>query len=123
MSSSVTYYDCKHCSSTGTWTNGEEVTSCRACAKVYVLSFWRRSGQVGLVCGCCRGLGKAEPFTDRLNKRVAPVLAVLLCFGVLTLILVTSIFNHQSFSEILAFGSTIIGALTGFYFSNNKNNF
>jgi len=45
----------------------------------------------------------------------------LLTFCVLTLIMVTSIFNHQHFSEILAFGSAIIGTVTGFYFSANKN--
>jgi len=123
MASSLNFYECKHCSATGTCTNGENQTACRACARLNELPFWRRSGQVGLVCGCCRGLGKAEPFTDRLNKRMAPVLAVLLTFCVLTLIMVTSIFNHQHFSEILAFGSAIIGAVTGFYFSANKNNF
>ena len=121
MSSSLTFYECKHCSATGTCTNGEDQAACRACARLNELPFWRRSGQVGLVCGCCRGLGKAEPFTDRLNKRMAPVLAVLLVFCVLTLIMVTSIFNHQHFSEILAFGSAIIGTVTGFYFSANKN--
>lgn len=123
MSSPVIFYECKHCSATGTCTNGENQAACRACAKLNQLPFWRRSGQVGLVCGCCRGLGKAEPFTDRLNKRMTPVLAVILTFCVLTLILVTSIFNHQHFSETLAFGGAIIGAVTGFYFSANKNNF
>jgi hypothetical protein len=122
MPSTLTFYECKHCTTTGTCTNGEGQTACRACAKLNELPFWRQSGQVGLVCGCCRGLGQAEPLTDRLNKRMAPVLAVSLTFGVLTLILVTSIFNHQHFSEVLAFGGAIIGAVSGFYFSSKNNN-
>jgi hypothetical protein len=120
MQTTLSLYECRHCSATGTCTNGENQTACRACAKLNELPFWRRSKQMGLVCGCCRGLGKAEPMTDRLNKRMAPVLAIILTFGVLTLILLMSIMNHQHFSEVLAFGSAIIGAVTGFYFSANK---
>lgn len=115
-------HECKHCSGSGTCTNGENSSSCIACAKKNELPFWRHKNQKGLMCGSCGGIGKAEPMTERLNKRIAPILAILLVISLLTLTLITTIINSQHFSEVLTFSSAIIGTVVGFYFSSNKSN-
>lgn len=121
MHVTVNLHECKHCSGTGTCSNGTESTSCNVCAKKNELPFWRQNNQIGLICGSCGGIGKAEPLTERMNKRVAPMLAISLIIGLLTLIFITAILKNPYFSEILAFSSAIIGSVAGFYFSSNKN--
>lgn len=74
------------------------------------------------MCGSCGGIGQAEPLTERMNKRMAPLLAIVLTIGLLVIISFAAIFKSQYFSELLAFGSAIIGAVAGFYFSNNREN-
>lgn len=114
-------HECKHCSGTGTCTNGKDSFSCIACAKSNELVFWKQSNQIGLICGSCGGIGKAEPMTERMNKRIAPVLAIILVISLLTLILITMLINNRYFSEVLTFSSTTIGIIIGFYFSKNTN--
>lgn len=107
-------YECKHCAGTGTCSNGEMKTSCVSCAKKHELPFWRQKGQVGLMCGSCGGIGQAEPLTERVNKRVAPMLAIFLTISLLVIISTAALLNSQYFAELLAFGSAIIGSVTGF---------
>lgn len=114
-------HECKHCSGTGTCTNGKDSLSCVACAKSNELIFWKQSNQKGLICGSCGGIGKAEPITERMNKRVAPILAITLVISLLTLILITMLINNKYFSEVLTFSSTTIGIIIGFYFSKKTN--
>lgn len=116
-----TLYGCKHCSGTGTCTNGEDKTSCLACAKKHELPFWHQRGQHGLMCGSCGGIGKAEPLTERMNKRIAPLLAIFLTLFLLVMISVAALLESQFFSELLAFGSAIIGSVVGFYFSSRQS--
>jgi len=111
-------YSCKHCAGTGTCSNGEGNTSCVACAKKHELTFWRQRGQLGLMCGSCGGIGQAEPLTERMNKRIAPMLAIFLTITLLVIISTAALLNSQHFTELLAFGSAIIGSVTGFYFSS-----
>lgn len=113
----VNLHECKHCSGSGTCKNGKSETSCLACAKKNELPFWRLSNQHGLMCGSCGGIGQAEPLTERMNKRVAPLLAIYLIAGLLGLIFFAAIAKSEFFSEILAFSSAIIGSVAGFYFS------
>ncbi|SMY18474.1 molecular chaperone DnaJ [Photobacterium aquimaris] len=113
-------YECKHCTGTGTCTTGHNQHSCRTCIQRADLPFWRRQNQSGLVCGVCGGLGMAEPTTDRMNKRIAPLLAIYLSsflIGLLTYALIT---KNQYFSEILAFSGPIIGSVVGYYFSSKN---
>lgn len=121
MQITANLYDCKHCSGTGTCTNGKESSSCLACAKRNELWYWQRSGQHGLLCASCGGIGKAEPYTERLNKRAAPLLAILLVFSIIMLIFVTALMKSPFFSEILAFSSAITGSVAGYYFSRAKD--
>jgi positive regulator of sigma E activity len=72
------------------------------------------------MCGSCGGIGQAEPLTERMNKRMAPLLAILLTISLLLMIASAAVFKSTYFSELLAFGSAIIGAVVGFYFSNNR---
>lgn len=113
----INLYDCKHCNGTGTCSNGLENTSCECCAKKNELPFWRRKKQVGLICGCCGGIGKAELLTDRMNKRVTPLLAIYLVVMILGTLVISIVTGSQYSSELLAFSSAIIGSICGFYFS------
>ncbi|HDS1201531.1 MULTISPECIES: molecular chaperone DnaJ [Shewanella] len=117
----VNLYDCKHCSGTGTCSSGKDNTSCEVCAKKNELPFWRRRNQHGLLCGSCGGIGKAEPLTERMNKRIAPLLAISLVIILLGIIGVSALFENKYFSEILAFSGAIIGSVCGFYFSAIKS--
>jgi hypothetical protein len=72
------------------------------------------------MCGSCGGIGQAEPLTERMNKRVAPMLAIVLTMFLLAMISFTALFRSQYFTEILAFGSAIIGSVIGFYFSSKQ---
>lgn len=73
------------------------------------------------MCGSCGGIGKAEPLTERINKRAAPLLAIMLTIGILSLVTFATISKSPYFSELLAFGSAIIGAVAGYYFSRTKS--
>ncbi|WP_155489115.1 molecular chaperone DnaJ [Photobacterium leiognathi] len=113
-------YECKHCTGTGTCTTGHNQDSCRACIQRAEIPFWRRKNQTGLICGVCSGLGITEPTTDRMNKRIAPVLAIYLTGILLGLLTYALIMESQYFTELLAFSSAIIGSVVGYYFSNKK---
>jgi len=82
----VNLHECKHCSGSGTCKNSKNESSCLACAKKSELPFWRLSNQHGLLCGSYGGIGQAEPLTERINKRVAPLLAIYLITSLLALI-------------------------------------
>ncbi len=110
-------YDCRHCSGSGTCRNGEKESSCYACAKRNELPFWRRRRQQGLLCGSCGGIGQAEPLTERMNKRIAPMLAIILVLLLLFMVFFFALTRNEYFSEILAFSSAVIGSVVGFYFS------
>ncbi|MEZ8107033.1 MULTISPECIES: molecular chaperone DnaJ [Vibrio] len=113
-------YECKHCSGTGTCVSGVDGTSCLGCAKKSDLPFWSRKNHKGLLCGSCGGIGLAEPMTERLNKRITPLLAFYVVAFLLILIFVLAITKNPVFSEVLAFSSAVIGAVVGHYFSSKK---
>ncbi|QDF74065.1 molecular chaperone DnaJ [Shewanella marisflavi] len=117
----VNLYDCQHCSGTGTCTNGKDNCSCEVCAKKNEIPFWRRRNQYGLICGSCGGIGKAEALTERMNKRIAPLLAIYLVVSLLVLISVLALIDNKYFSEVLAFSSAVIGSVCGYYFSAIKS--
>lgn len=121
MDVTVNLHDCQHCSGTGTCTTGKDASSCYACAKRNELPFWRRKIEYGLMCGSCGGIGKAEPMTERINKRVAPLLAIYLSITLVVMIFIAAITKNPFFSELLAFCSAIIGTVAGFYFSSRTN--
>lgn len=107
---------CAHCEGTGTCKNGLEGTSCASCTKKNEL---KGKDHSGLLCGSCGGIGLAEPMTERLNKRAKPLLAMNIVFVVLIIVAVCLVTKNDHFSEILVFASTLIGSITGYYFSSN----
>jgi hypothetical protein len=109
----ATLYRCAHCSESGTCSRGEGNKSCTVCIKVNEL---KGGGHVGLPCGICGGLGKAEPATERVNKRVAPLLALFVVILLLAGVAVSAVVDRH-FTEILAFAAGTIGTILGFYFS------
>ncbi len=115
-----TLYECKHCSGTGTCQNGPDGFSCAACIKKNELGFWSRRQHKGLMCGACGGIGRAEPLTERMNKRIAPVLAIVLTFSLIIMVSLAALLNSTHFNELLAFSSAIIGTVVGFYFSSKS---
>lgn len=115
---SVNLYECRHCEGQGTCRNGKEGNTCAACIKRNDLT---GKDHYGLLCGSCGGIGKAEPMTERMNKRIAPALAIVLVVSLLIMIGFSSATRSSYFSELLAFSSAIIGSLVGFYFSHQKN--
>ncbi len=114
-------YECKHCGGTGTCSNGENGTSCVACAERNDLPFYKRKNQQGLICGCCGGIGQSEPMTERMNKRISPMLALLMVFFLMFLVICALLIKSNYFSEILTFSSTLLGIILGYYFSSNRS--
>lgn len=110
-------YPCAHCGGTGTCNNGPDNKSCSSCIKKNEL---KGKDHFGLLCGSCGGIGMAEPMTERLNKRTKPLLAMGIVFSVLVIVFSFAFTKHENFSEILVFASTLIGSITGYYFSSNK---
>ena len=113
-------YPCAHCKQTGTCMSGSDGKSCLACVKLNALE---GKELVGVPCGCCNGLGMAEPRTERINKRIKPLLAFGIIVGLLSGVFISAILKSPYFSEILAFSGTLIGSVVGYYFSvqHNKN--
>lgn len=66
-------YPCAHCEQTGICRSGSDGFSCNACIKRNEL---KGQNYLGLACGICGGIGQAEPMTERMNKRTAPLLAI-----------------------------------------------
>jgi len=116
----VNLHDCKHCNGSGTCKNGKDDCSCLACAKKNDLPFYRLDNSFGLLCGSCGGIGKAEPLTERMNKRMGPMLAFTLVVGLLVLVSCAAFTKSPFFSELLAFSSAIIGSVSGYYFSSKE---
>jgi hypothetical protein len=73
------------------------------------------------MCGSCGGIGQAEPLTERMNKRIAPMLAIVLTILLVVIVALAAFLNNQHFSELLAFGSAIVGSVSGYYFSSRQN--
>ena len=119
----VNLHECKHCGGSGTCKNGADGSSCLVCAKRNELHFWEyfnRKNLNGLLCGSCGGIGKAEPLTERMHKRMPVVLAFILVCGPLLIISLAAYFESPYFSELLTFSSVVIGSVSGYYFSNKE---
>ena len=113
-------YPCQHCKETGTCTTGKDGASCLACINFHKIK--EKGACFGLACGTCLGIGKAEPKTDRVNKRMRSVLSLLIVYLILVITAILGINQNPYFTEFLVFAGTIIGSITAFYYSNTKNN-
>lgn len=109
-------YPCAHCQGSGTCSTGNNGESCHVCINETKAA----RNSYGLVCSVCGGVGFAELKTDKINKRVTSILAMLIAYFALALVLILAVTNNKYFSEALAFSGTLIGSITGFYFSNKS---
>ncbi|MBU6950925.1 molecular chaperone DnaJ [Hahella sp. HN01] len=113
----LSMFPCAHCKESGTCAQGKDGASCNVCVKRNEL---RGKEHFGLACGICGGLGLAEPFTDRLNKRFPAIMAILVVFSLMFIVSVAAFINNQHFSEILAFSGTLIGTVISYFYSNSN---
>jgi hypothetical protein len=114
---------CRHCNSEGTFRSGENGNSCEVCVRKnlkWTLAFCFSKPRYGMVCSVCKGIGEIEPFTERLHNRIVPALAIVLVYFALALVWFMAFLENQYFSEILAFSSTLIGSITGYYFGGKN---
>ena len=111
-------YPCAHCQESGTCSSGENGQSCNLCIKRNEL---KGKGHIGVACGICGGLGQAEPMTERMNKRITPILSLAIVLPLLVIVWWSLTVRSEYFTEVLAFSSAIIGTVVGFYFSAGKN--
>jgi hypothetical protein len=106
-------YPCAHCSGIGTCSSSDGNT-CSACVAANEL---KGSSHKGLPCGICGGLGSAEPRTERINKRITPVLALMVVIPLVIFTFILAALDNKNFGGFLAFSGTVIGTILGFYFS------
>lgn len=118
MDVKATLHPCAHCERTGTCSRAANGASCAACVKNSAI---KGSGHVGLPCGICGGLGHAEAKTERINKRVQPLLAVVTLYLLMAAIFASAATKSPYFSEILAFASPLIGVVLAFYFTTRSS--
>ena len=111
---------CAHCKSSGTCATAGSGASCAVCVSKHKLPAATSQDQrhTGIVCSVCSGHGHVEPFTTRLQQRIAPLLAIVLVYAALGLI--WSHASKENFHELLAFAGTLIGSVTGFYFGGRS---
>ncbi len=114
---------CAHCNNTGTCNKGKDGSSCEVCVRKnqkWTFVFSVSNPRYGMVCSVCEGFGKIEPFTERLHNRIVPVLALLVVYVALIIICWAACTENKHFSELLAFSSTLIGSITGYYFGGKN---
>jgi hypothetical protein len=121
----VKIIQCKHCDGTGSCSKGKEGSSCEVCIRrnlKWTLAFCFSRPRYGMVCSVCEGTGYnyIEPLTERLHNRTAPLLAIMIVYVALFMVWIMAALKSQYFSEILAFSSTLIGSITGYYFGGKK---
>ena len=110
------YLACAHCGQTGTCNNGNDLMSCIKCsreAKNIFGKFFCKPAK-GVICSVCKGYGVVEPYTFSLNNRIRPALASGIIVG--AIVILPAALGTEHFDAILAFSTTITGAVTGFYF-------
>ena len=123
---SGTNFACAHCKGTGTCTTGKAGASCDACAKQ--LNAFRDKERFGLACATCGGLGKTTTYLHALQQKTTPYLAYTITgcsFGLILLFGVWGYWRNDEtkvdyFNEVMAFCTTLLGAVTGHYFSSRN---
>ncbi|RRV03629.1 molecular chaperone DnaJ [Stutzerimonas xanthomarina] len=110
-------HQCAHCSGTGTCNSSSAGESCAVCVKKNEL---RKGSYYGLSCGTCGGLGKTDTLTYRLTHRTQPIISILLVSISLLLVLFFGLIKSPYFHEVMAFCTTLIGSVTGYYFSSKR---
>jgi hypothetical protein len=111
-------YPCQHCGETGTCTSGEDGAGCAVCMKKNELR--KSASSIGISCGSCGGLGKAEPMTERMNNRLPAILSIVIFGCLITFSFILAVYENKYFPEYLAFSGTLLGGIVTFYFTSRK---
>jgi hypothetical protein len=117
------FVTCKHCSETGTCSNGADGRSCARCRAHWISrdeAYKPKDEETGLVCSVCWGKGVTEPTSSKWQNRFTPVLAsgfVVLAFF---LVILFGALKLPEFDKVLVFASTLIGSITGYYFGGER---
>jgi hypothetical protein len=111
---------CAHCNGSGTCKSSSSINSCAVCIKRHRLPVQEgtQASYAGIVCSVCHGLGVSETLSVRLNRRITPLLALMIVYLVLLMIWIRS--DSSNSHELLAFGGTLIGSVTGYYFGGRN---
>ncbi len=121
---------CAHCNGEGTCKSGQKNSTCKICVtKNKPMGFLRNFSKLpsssngneefyGLVCSICRGRGCMEPKGQRLSRYTLAGLTVAIFFFSGTLIY--SFKGSIDFPAILAFVSTLMGGMMGYYFGQKR---
>jgi len=103
--------DCSHCDCSGVCTvdNG---TSCGTCLKEAGLN-----GDSKIVkCEVCSGVGKVEPKTERLARRI-PVLIIFVVLGVFYYYIAIHATDSDRFDQIFPLVGSLTTMIVTFYFA------
>lgn len=134
MTVEVVLYACQHCAGQGTCKNGVNGKTCVICAKraecdkdipkYYGIKRKEHFESFsGLVCSCCRGIGKTDVMTARMNNRITVALASVLPFILLGMTCISSVnmlFNEKLFYTLSTLTCSVTGTIIGYYFSTKK---
>lgn len=112
--------NCEHCKKTGTCHTGTEGRSCAYCIKKSRLVETAEEKIKGIPCASCYGRGTVEPTSLKVQNRLIPALTGLFVLLAFVLIFVFGFWKPDHFTAVLAFCTTLIGSITGYYFGGKK---
>lgn len=114
---------CGHCKGKGTCASGEKKDSCDAC--VSHLNKWRFKdidvkSRKGLPCSICHGLGETVRFTEDLQDRIVPILAVAIVIAIFGILAAMSSGDNGHRAAIITVLGTLGGSVTSYYFASSN---
>ncbi len=134
--SSVYRLGCAHCGKSGTCKSGPSGSSCAVCVNSaeqmrvrhpFITTLMGResapkssSVMVGLVCSVCQGTGTTEPKTLKFLNRFLPIFSASFVLVLVVLLIIFAFAAEKYFPSVLAFVSTAVGSVTGYYFGGSK---
>ncbi len=116
-------YECKHCSLTGTCSNGENNTSCSACVKTHGLPlyrFFKEKKYFGLRCGSCGGLITTDLYTNRMVDRLKPLLSIGIVGVSAALSLFAGAMDNELLPQVLTAWTAVVGLVVGYHFTEKR---
>src|ERR1051325_9616414 len=103
------FVNCKHCTETGTCSNGENKTRCARCRAHWVQSLPTNKPaqtETGIVCSVCWGKGVTEPTSSKWQNRFTPALAIGFVSLAFILVFVVALFRAEHLDQVLVFAGT-----------------
>ena len=91
---------CAHCEGKGSCRSGKDGSSCDVCVKEHfgcLPLLFSSKVRHGLVCNVCEGSGHVEPKTERMHKRLEPLLSTMLAYVALFMVWVMAALDNKPF--------------------------